>query len=164
MPACVLSLRSGWLWDVSPVSRCQIYLLQSIRWSPDVTCLSLSSLRPHIPSISLSIFTKVKSLRDPGRMYSEPFFVNTTFYQIDLKKWRNGPEIWLVCGGRRRREDPLLEADPIKYVAVIESEWIEEEEEGTVALADTWSSVNNHYQSSVIYFVLLRILSPRRGN
>ena len=47
-------------------------------------------------------------------------------------------------------EDPLLEADPIKYVAVIESEWIEEEGEGTVALADTWSSVNNHYQSSFI--------------
>ena len=65
-------------------------------------------------------------------------------------------------------EDPLFEADPIKYVAVIESEWIEEEGEGTVALADTWSSVNNHYQSSVIYFVFLsaelRILSPRRGN
>ena len=57
---------------------------------------------------------------------------------------------WFTADGRRRREDPLLEADPIKCVAVIESEWIEEEEEGTVALADTWSSVNNHYQSSFI--------------
>ena len=132
------------------VSNLFVTIHQMVTWC-HLSLSLISQASPHVPSHPfLSIFTKVKSLRDPGHMYSEPFFVNTTFYQIDLKKWRNGPEIWLVCGGRRRREDPLLEADPIKYVAVIESEWIEEEEEGTVALADTWSSVNNHYQSSFI--------------
>ena len=49
-------------------------------------------------------------------------------------------------GGRIR----CLKLIQLKCVAVIESEWIEEEEEGTVALAYTWSSVNNHYQSSFI--------------
>ena len=131
-----------------------------------VTCHTLSA-SPHMTSeiyVIWVIYTKTFKMYQNLLKIKKDIYI---FTSKKLKKCRNGPEIWLVYSGRtedRRREDPLLEADPIKCVAVIESEWIEEEEGGTVALADTCLELSQQSLSEVIYFVLLRILSPRRGN